>query len=1521
MAIDPPLPRSSTHPRLDSLTSPKQHKHLGSVGGRAGPGFSPYARRVASRAALERDGAAQGEDEHDHRQGRDLDDEEQEGSNNGSPSQARQSSGLFGKVRSLPGRLLGALTRSSSSRTLSSSTSLADVRAQVERDQQQEDAEAGKGAAVGGMSRSKTAHNLAGAAAKRLQASVGHRGGGGMGAAGGLTSSSSLSALSSYGTSPAFPPAPGRSAHSTLTLPPHSASTTHSTPSFLSPGVRPSRSRAVSPALSSASLLGAGSGPGTNSRLRSPSPLRNGLAGSMSSFNLASQLPPSPTSASQYGGSASGRGLPSSYSFNPTLGNNAISNPFGLTSRSPFSTTGSRRRVAGSPTSSVGGRSVSSSYATGAGSGPGAGHPLFPYASPLPRGQTPSLSLSGSQSMREGLATAGSVSGRASSSLLGTKRPRGSPLNPSFPASASVAGNLSSYGLGGAARDGEGEDLEMLGGSGSGSGAERARKKQMVWDPVRGLVSRERLEREKEREAPALPKNEAERILEVLEGMGRTPVGEAKRGASRPKVNVPLSASTASRTAPSTLPASSSSTPYAARAPRSSTEPAFASSSVPNGAPEKGLQAVLRAREARRRALLEQEREERERERREAEDRERRRVRRRRELRALEQDGDEGMGSDEELDRRALEEDEEMDREEVVSPRRSTRSSARQQQQQQSAKNTTAKKDRLEAPAPTPRRSTRASSSRVASKSPSPAPPAKKARGKGKSAAPVEEDEEQDAPMSPPAKKTAKSPSPAPPAPSATSTSIPPVPKITFPAPSSFPSTSTPLPSGRSSLRPGKSHSSRQHQASSKVFSAREEDLPPVDEEALGKMAMAPAFSIPAGFSFGAPAAKDGEKKKDEVPAAAAAASSSSLLSRLGAPPPVTSTSTTESTKPAFSFGAPSAAATSEKKDALAAPSAAAKSDFFAKPSTTSTAPAAGGFSFATPLATSTPPAKPSFGSSTDGGKPNFFGAVLADKKDTAAVVPAAPVPSFSFGAPAVSAASEKEKKDEQVIKPTEIVTPAEEKKESAPASSAPAANPFAAFGKPVAELIKESSAGGAVEEKKDEGEKKEAEKETPKFAFAFSAPAQDKKEEKKDATPAPSASPFSFGTPASKPADAASPAPTASPFTFGAAAAKPASSSPAPAFSFGTPAASPAPVSAAPTFTFGTTPATPKADEEKKDATPAAPALTFGLSPSKPASVVDDAGDSGMEDEADEPAAVAKPAAPSLSFNFGAPAATSGSSPFGAPASSATSPAPFAFGAPAAAADKKEASPAPSFGGATSASSSGLFGAPANKPAFAFGSPSPSPAPPSPAATAPSFTFGQPSITPAAPAAASPFAFGAPSSAAPAFGAASAASAAPASPAVPSFSFGQPTASGAVTPTTAPASPGPAAFNFGAPSSSAMGQSLSAASTGSFTFGASQPATPAAATSGGFSFGAPATTGAVGGPSGAAAFTFGAPAASPAAPAAGASGFNFGAPAAASPATPGGVGMFNIGSGGADETPKTGPGGRQIRPLRKPRR
>ncbi|GAA5984820.1 hypothetical protein JCM11641_002749 [Rhodosporidiobolus odoratus] len=1396
----------------------RQHRQLGSIGTRTGPSYSPYARRVASRA---------------HANGNALDDDlqvEHQPSSQLSDSPTQTRTGLLGKVKSLPGRLLGALTRSSSTQSLmNDQAGLKDVRAQVELEQRKQQDVEGDG--NGGMTRSRTAHNLAGAA-KRLHSGV---------RSNGLTSSSSLSALSSL-ASPSIP-SQHRSAHSTLVLP-HSASTTSSGgngPSFLTAANLGRHSRAASPALSSMS------------RQRSPSPLRNGLVGSMSSFNLASQAvggaqPPSPTSASAYGYAPS------------TLGNGVASNPFGLTSRSPFALGGAKRRGAGgSPTSSVAGRSVSSSYA------PAAGHPLFPYSPALPRAQTPSLTMSGlsasgrSVSMREGLAGVSS-----SASALG-KRPRGSPLNPTFPERESMDAEMD-------------EDV---------GGAERARKKQMVWDPVKGLVSRERLEKERKRDAPPLPKNEAERILEVLEGMGRTPLGEAQRGTARATVNVPLPSDPASSTR---LPRSSTSslianTPYAARAPRSSSD--APSTSLAEAAPEKGLQAVLRAREARRQALVEQEREERERERMEDQkrekERERRRERRRREMRDLMSDEEDGV---EELDVRALEDDMDQDVEEPPAPRRVTRSAAKSKANGTAA---SAKKGKNLEP-PTPRRSTRA-----ATKSPSPAPqpPAKKAKGKGR-APPSDTGDDED--MEEPNEKKEKAKSASPPPPPAPKSTVPPVPKIAFPAPSSFPAAST-TSTGRSSLRPGKSHSSRQHQASSKVFSAREEDLPPVDEEALKA---GPAFAIPSGFSFGAPATT--------APATAQRDEGSSLLSRLGEKKDEKKDEKKEeSAKPAFSFGAPSPAPSSsapappafsfgapaaKKDDADKKDTTVAKSDFFAAPpvsSTTSTA-SAGGFSFATPL-TSTPVA-----ASKPADKPNFFGAVLADKKDAPAVAPTPAMPSFTFGTPAADA-----KKDE-TVKPTEVIPPTpsiEDKKDA----SAPV-NPFAAFGKPVSEIVKD--AGG------EEKEGTEAEK--PKFTFAFGAPAK-KDEEKKDTLPAPDAAPFSFGAPAAKSAESSTPA-APSPFAFGApaAAAKPADK-PASPFTFGAPSTStPASLTPAkPVFAFGTTPATPKADEEKKEATPA-PSLFGGLSAStsKPPSAIDDAGDSGMEDEA-EPDTAAPKAATTPAFSFGA---SSSAPAFGASSSSGG----FTFGAPAATADKKAASPAPfSFGAAAPASAAAKSAA-----AFTFGaSPSPSPAPPSPAPGASSFTFGAPasasSTTAPAP---SPFAFGATSSV-PAFGAATGASTAPVSPAAPSFTFGAASTPSLVSPAAAQPSP----FAFGAPSSSAMGSSLSAGSAlgasnsaPSFSFG-SQPTTPAAASNPSpFAFGASApSTGAVGGPSGASPFAFGAPTGGAASPALSAAGsFSFGAPAAAPP-TPGG-GLFNMGSAG-DDTPKAGPGGRQIRPMRKPRR
>jgi hypothetical protein len=250
-----------------------------------------------------------------------------------------------------------------------------------------------------------------------------------------------------------------------------------------------------------------------------------------------------------------------------------------------------------------------------------------------------------------------------------------------------------------------------------------------------------------------------------------------------------------------------------------------------------------------------------------------------------------------------------------------------------------------------------------------------------------------------------------------------------------------------------------------------------------------PAFKIPAGFSFGAPAAGSTEKKDEKKDEGAPAASCSSLLSRLGAP---ASTSTSESAKPAFSFGAstapadkpaasvptfsfgaPAAKKDETEKEKNKTTTAPAASNFFAKPATS--APSSSGFSFSsTPAAA--PPAAPAAN-----GKPNFFASILADKEkeapaekkaDDAAPKPA--MPTFSFGAVT--------KKDESlpVIKPTEVVPPTPEAKEPA----APAPNPFAAFGKPPAEADKGKEVDG---EKKDQ---------SAEPAFSFGAPAATEKKE-----------------------------------------------------------------------------------------------------------------------------------------------------------------------------------------------------------------------------------------------------------------------------------------------------------------------------------------------------------------------------------------------------------------------------------------
>lgn len=407
---------------------PAQHgavvaqRQLGSIGaGRSGRGYSPYARRIQTRAA-QYDRAEEEEEE-------ELDQQQHQ-----EPSPTRQSTGLFGKVRSLPGRMLGLLSRSSSRQSgLSSSTSLADVRAELDHQLRKEE---GQGAS---MPRSRTSTQLVGAATSR----AGERRANQPLPPPPLPSSSSMSALSSF--------AP-RTTHSTLNLQP-----SQQQPTFL---------RGASPAAATS----VHSHSGAAARNRSPSPLRNGLAGSMSTFQLAQH--------------------------STTLGDSATANPFGLQSRSPFAATDSPRRHHGGASSSYASQSLQQQQQQG--------HPLFPYSSNLPRGTSPSLS--GSFSMRDGLSTLGG--GSAMGKRTFASRTAASPLSREYdaasrhrnlPASRTISGGLSNLAD-------EGEDVEMLvttsssatvADAAAGTATDRARKRQLVWDPERGLVSREKLEQEK----------------------------------------------------------------------------------------------------------------------------------------------------------------------------------------------------------------------------------------------------------------------------------------------------------------------------------------------------------------------------------------------------------------------------------------------------------------------------------------------------------------------------------------------------------------------------------------------------------------------------------------------------------------------------------------------------------------------------------------------------------------------------------------------------------------------------------------------------------------------------------------------------------------------------------------------------------------------------------------------------------------------------------------------------------------
>ena len=805
-------------------------------------------------------------------------------------------------------------------------------------------------------------------------------------------------------------------------------------------------------------------------------------------------------------------------------------------------------------------------------------------------------------------------------------------------------------------------------------------------------------------------------------------------------------------------------------------------------------------------------------------------------------------------------------------------------------------------------------------------------------------------------------------------------------------------PRERSSLRQGAVKQHRSHQKSGRISAWEEdlgddEDLPDADDLAKIKL---PTNMFPSGFSFSAPSGSapktEAKPVEEKVPASTSSAapatavtpnffskptekaeepkkdeaeketepvapSGSSLLSRLGGipapetssttpqkPPPVSGFSftapTKENPKPTFSFNPPKPAE-SDKHESQSSKPSSAPSSFFSAPAE---------------------PIKPVDTEKKSGPVPNFFGSSLAKVESKEPEKPKAETSNggfgtgaaFSFGKPAT--------------------TPA-----------------FTGFVAPASDKTKEAATSG---EKKDETKPAAA---TPSFFGGLSAAPKADESAKSASTSTSGLSSFSFGAPASA---AASPQAT---FSFGSAPkrsaddetaqkkddSEPAQKKAAPSFSFGTPAPAQPKEQTTTGFTgfggFGkpSTPSTPTTED-----TPKVPNFfgAAGAASTTPAS------------KPPVPAAETKQAP---TFSFGAPAATTGATKpeeqaakpssgfsFGAPASKpaekTTTPAPFSFGAPASKPEDQPAKPstAPTFSFGTPAATP----KPEDKPAFTFGSPAPaagagaskSESQPS----KPSFTFGSPAPAATTPGTApSTFTFGAPaasssssSTPAPTFGGFGGAAQQPVSGgdmmedapnanagAPPStFTFGS--TSGSSTPFGAgAASPGPGTqspkpFTFGAPAPAAGGAPAAP------KFGASTPGFGSAAPSSTFTFGSPAPAsstpfgaapsaappsfGAASGGGTSTPFTFGSPASTPqpqaqnpfsfspapgtgapAAPTPGApTPFQFSAPASPAPApgtqtpTPPGssAGLFNM---GAAPSAANTPGGRPIKPLRQRRR
>ncbi|ORX41071.1 hypothetical protein BD324DRAFT_654664 [Kockovaella imperatae] len=797
--------------------------------------------------------------------------------------------------------------------------------------------------------------------------------------------------------------------------------------------------------------------------------------------------------------------------------------------------------------------------------------------------------------------------------------------------------------------------------------------------------------------------------------------------------------------------------------------------------------------------------------------------------------------------------------------------------------------------APTPRRSSR---NKRREQTPEQTTPKARKTGKGKAAGASARESKQDSPT----KSTRRSKrhaervnSPAPPEADKSVPPVPAVPTITETAPSpdtKSHSTYAPRAEGEvsreaSSLRAKSNVTKRTHTASVSLsnsratspsssgrFSAKEEDLPPMEELEAPKI----PFNSFSGVSFALD--KPAPKTQTSTPTSAPPAASTNLSSRIGpakndqsslnVPNRVSSgpLSRINSSRPRASspLASGSIVAAPESPPSVPAPPAEPPAGGIfplssSMPSTTPTKPppsslfAGIGSNDAPKKSLGSGLGKPPQADSSSSEVPDFFGRKAQANSGTSTSttspfnfgVPSAPpqptpAAPFSFGAQASTSGSR-----------DASITPAE------PAKATPAASSPFSFGTPAAAPTSTSK---------------------PAFSFGSSSAAP-------SSQPAEPSKPFGGFTFGQQPQDTAKPAPKRAGDSSGTDAG----------FSFSKPAESTR-AAAKPAFSFGTTSAPAPPAPAHMTSEPSKPAFTFGAPPSAEKS----------KDDAPKPSG----------FTFGAPANTT---PAAAPAAAPS----FTFGKPT-----EAAAAAPTFGfGSTSTTPSSepknnpFGGGVSSTSSFGgFGSAAPAANATSSIAPSTSSPFGS---TPSAAPASTGFTFGAPSITAPPanpFGGASASS----NPQVNSFGGGSSTPTNpfgqSPMPTPSPGT-GSAGFNFNFGAAPSAGNGVAAAPSPSFAFGQSSQPSPSTPSSTPFQFGAgstPQSTGSTFGfgnaaqttPGQSQPFVFGGAGGAVNGAQNNAPRFGSPGPGGPPPESPGGFSM-----GAAPESPS----GRKIKPLRRAKR